>query len=100
VAYRQFCQHFLAPLSLMAQRDIRLGQLLRVYIDGVPLDLASRLLPKSSYLRFPLLTHIHLHAAAQRRFTGRETKAGPDGGRQMGRNALLGLLDSLDRIGT
>ena len=24
VAYRQFCQHFLAPLALMAQRDIRL----------------------------------------------------------------------------
>jgi hypothetical protein len=43
VAYRQFCQHFLAPLALMACRDVRLGQLLRVHIDGVPLDLASRL---------------------------------------------------------
>src|SRR5512138_1154052 len=45
VAYRQFCQHFLAPLALMALRDVRLSQLLRVYIDGVPLDLASELLP-------------------------------------------------------
>jgi hypothetical protein len=39
VAYRQFCQHFLAPLALMAKTDIRLSQLLRVYIDGIPLDL-------------------------------------------------------------
>ncbi len=45
VAYRQFCQHFLAPLALMAHTDIRLSQLMRVYIDGIPLDLASRLLP-------------------------------------------------------
>jgi hypothetical protein len=45
VAYRQFCQQFLAPLALMAYRDVRLSQLLRVHIDGIPLDLASRLLP-------------------------------------------------------
>ena len=25
IAYRQFCEHFLAPLALMAHRDIRLG---------------------------------------------------------------------------
>ncbi|MEN6436739.1 MAG: SAM-dependent methyltransferase, partial [Anaerolineaceae bacterium] len=48
VAYRQFCQHFLAPLALMAYTDIRLSQLMRVYIDGIPLDLASKLLPGST----------------------------------------------------
>jgi hypothetical protein len=68
VAYRQFCQHFLAPLALMASRDIRLGQLMRIYIDGVPLDLASVLLPISSWFRPALLTHIHLHAKAQKRY--------------------------------
>ncbi|MCK4632380.1 MAG: SAM-dependent methyltransferase, partial [candidate division Zixibacteria bacterium] len=40
VAYKQFCQHFLAPLALMSRTDVRLSQLLRVYIDGIPLDLA------------------------------------------------------------
>lgn len=34
VAYRQFCQHFLAPLALMSYKDIRLNQLFRIYIDG------------------------------------------------------------------
>ena len=43
VAYRQFCQHFLAPLALMAYTDIRLSQLMRIYIDGIPLDLTSSL---------------------------------------------------------
>src|SRR5512136_1175382 len=38
VAYRQFCQHFLAPLALMSYKDIRLNQLFRVFIDGFPLD--------------------------------------------------------------
>src|SRR5215216_7326955 len=70
VAYRQFCQHFLAPLALMALKDVRLSQLLRVYIDGVPLDLASELLPGSSRLNFGLLTHIHLHAGAQKKHAG------------------------------
>ena len=68
VAYRQFCQHFLAPLALMAARDIRLGQLMRIYIDGLPLDLASGLLPISSWFKPALLTHIHLHAKAQKRY--------------------------------
>ena len=55
VAYRQFCQHFLAPLALMALKDVRLNQLLRVYIDGVPLDLASELLPWKTHLNFGLM---------------------------------------------
>lgn len=48
IAYRQFCQHFLAPLVLMSYKDVRLSQLLRIYLDGVPLDLASSLAPWST----------------------------------------------------
>lgn len=65
VAYRQYCQHFLAPLALMAHTDVRLQQLLRVHIDGLPLDLASRLLPRKTRFSFSLLSHIHLHAKSQ-----------------------------------
>lgn len=67
VAYRQFCQHFLAPLALMANTDIALQQLLRSNIDGIPLDLASKLLPLKTRFRFSLLVHIHLHARSQAR---------------------------------
>ena len=44
VAYKQFCEHFLLPLLLMSQRDVRLGMLMRTYPDGIPLDLGSSLL--------------------------------------------------------
>lgn len=68
VAYRQFCQHFIAPLALMAKVDISLNQLLRTNIDGIPLYLASKLLPMSTRLKMNLVMHIHMHAFAQRRF--------------------------------
>jgi hypothetical protein len=93
VAYRQFCQHFLAPLALMALKDVRLNQLLRVYIDGVPLDLASELLPWRTRFNFGLLTHIHLHASAQKRYAGEEVKS--RGGR-MTQQAMSGLIESLE----
>ena len=72
VAYRQFCQHFLAPLSLMSYKDIRLSQLMRVFIDGLPLDLVSGLLPFRTKTKFYLLSHIHLHSKAQTRYANKE----------------------------
>ena len=92
VPYRQFCQHFLAPLSLMVYRDIRMGQLLRVYIDGLPLDLVSSLLPWKTRLVFPLYIHIHLHASSQKRYSAKPV----DATRKMSRVSLLGLIDSLE----
>ena len=94
VAYRQFCQHFLAPLAMMAYRDVRFSQLLRVFIDGAPLDLVSKMLPSRTRWDFSLLTHIHLHAAAQQRYSGKTlNKAALS--RQMSKLAFLGLIDSL-----
>ncbi len=100
-AYRQFCQHFLAPLALMSYCDVRLSQLLRVYIDGVPLDLAARLLPWRTRLNFPLLMHIHLHAGAQQRYADtpdsqQQVRALQT--RQISQTSLLGMVDSLESI--
>ena len=65
VAYKQFCQHFLAPLALMSLTDTRLGNLSQIHIDGIPLDLASQLLPVKAKLNPGLLMHIFAHAKAQ-----------------------------------
>lgn len=94
IAYKQFCQHFLAPLSLMAKADFRLNQLLRVYIDGIPLDLTSALLPKASFLNPGLLSHIHLHAKTQKKYADAEFPQEQISGK-MTKTALVGLLDSL-----
>ena len=94
VAYRQFCQHFLAPLALMAHTDVRLSQMLRIYIDGIPLDLTARLLPRRTRLDLGLSTHIHLHAAAQQRYAGKAVDKTAVK-RRMSRISFLGLVDSL-----
>ena len=94
VGYRQFCQHFLAPLALMAYRDVRLSQLLRVYIDGVPLDIASQLLPGRTRWNLGLSPHIHLHARAQKYFADVSVNDAR-GKRKMSKEALLGLIESL-----
>ena len=95
IAYRQFCQHFLAPLALMAYTDIRLSQLMRIYIDGIPLDLASRLLPSKTRLNFPLSIHIHLHARSQKHFADKAIDPAMLK-RRISRQQLMGLLDSLE----
>jgi hypothetical protein len=93
VAYRQFCQHFLAPLALMSYKDIRLSQLLCIYIDGLPLDLTGCLLPWRTRLRFSLLSHIHLHARSQKHFADKPINVGQH---RMSRYAFLGILNSLE----
>ncbi|MFZ2235501.1 MAG: hypothetical protein WAV67_03890, partial [Dokdonella sp.] len=97
VAYRQFCQHFLAPLALMARTDIRLNQLLRTNIDGVPLDLASKLLPRSTRWRLGLAMHIHWHARSQQAHSSTEG-AQPKRSVKVSRVGLVGLLQSLRSI--
>jgi hypothetical protein len=95
VAYRQFCQHFLAPLALMAHVDVRLGQLLRVYIDGIPLNLASRLLPFRSRLNFGLVTHIHFHARLQQQASNPTDKQGASSAK-VSKQGMLGLIENLE----
>lgn len=97
VAYRQFCQHFLAPLALMAKRDVRVAQLLRVYIDGLPLDMTSALLPRRTWLNFGLMMHIHLHAKTQNAFAA--SNKAPSSATlklsQVSKTGLIGLIEGL-----
>jgi hypothetical protein len=92
VGYRQFCEHFLAPLALMSLVDGRLGRLFRASVDGVPIDLAARLLPWRSMLRFGLAMHLHLHSSLQRKHSGRTTVSRTS---RVSEAAKLGLVDSL-----
>jgi len=93
VAYKQFCQHFFAPLALMVYKDVRLSQLLRIYIEGIPLDLASSLLPAKTRFKASLLSHIHIHSKAQSFFSGKKT-AGQN--YKMSKWGMLSLLDNLE----
>lgn len=93
VAYGQFCRHFLAPLALMSRVDVGLSQLLRVYIDGVPLPLASSILPATSWMSPSLAFHLHMHARSTVRHA--DDAAAPKATGGFSRAALIGMLDSL-----
>jgi hypothetical protein len=94
IAYKQFCQHFLAPLALMAFRDPRLNLMSRLFIDGIPLDIAAKLLPSRTKWRFGLMTHIHLHARTQKQYADKEVRREEVKGK-ISQQSLVGLLDSL-----
>ncbi len=93
VAYRQFCQHFLAPLALMSYKDIRLNRMLQLYIDGIPLDLATSLLPNHAWLNISLLAHLLLHSRSQRHYSDKQVEH-----RRLKLSALslAGLIDNLE----
>ena len=95
VAYRQYCQHFLGPLALIAYQDYRLLRLSRSFIDGVPLDLTSRLLPHRTWFRYSILAHIHLHAKAQHKYNDVGRTEENSAQAKISRSQLEGLLISL-----
>jgi hypothetical protein len=93
--YRQFCQHFLAPLALAAYRDPRLFQLLRVHLDGIPLDLARMLLPARAWLNVHLWVHIRVHARYQHRYAG-DTESTRKA-RSVNKQGVTHLVSALER---
>jgi len=92
-AYRQFCQYFFAPLVLMCYKDIRLNQLLRNYIDGIPLDLTNSLIPLSARFNLSILFHITLHAKSQKFFSDKTANIKKH---KVNRMSFLGLIDNLE----
>jgi len=95
VAYKQFCQHFLAPLALMSYTDIRLGLMMRLFIDGIPLNLAVRLLPFRCRFRMSLFLHIYLHARSQDYYSDKQLDSKKTATR-ISKQSRLGLIDSLE----
>lgn len=93
VAYRQFCQHFLSPLALMCYRDVRLNQLLRIYMDGIPLALTQRLLPMRTWLNIHIVMHLHFHSRMQLSSSAKPVDRTRN---SFTRLSLCGLLDSLE----
>jgi len=95
VAYRQFCEQFLAPLAVMSRRDIRLAALLRADPDGIPLDLAKGLVPWRTRLDFGLLSHLHLHANAQVRHAADDDDGAAAKRARIPRSRLIALVTNL-----
>lgn len=67
VAYRQFCEMFAAPLAIQQYGRQPVSRTLSAWPEGIPIDVASCLLPIRSLLNFNLLLHVHLHARIKKK---------------------------------
>jgi SAM-dependent methyltransferase len=74
VAYHQFCTCFLAPLLLASYQGPEMIKLLQLYPEGIPIDLAARLLPGRSRFSPLALLNIHLQNSVSSRSNGEQGK--------------------------
>ncbi|HYC38885.1 MAG TPA: class I SAM-dependent methyltransferase [Chitinophagaceae bacterium] len=93
IAYRQFCESFLAPLLLMHHRKESLQQLFLAHPDGIPLRIAGALLPWKT--RFSLHTYLHIHLNAK--IAGRADR-GSEKQFHFSRKKMLNLISSLEQL--
>lgn len=94
IAYRQFCQHYLAPLALTSRIGPDALAFSMAHIDGIPLDLTSRILPKKTWLNLGLLFHVHLHNRSQKKYA--DALAPSAKTRGISKRQLFALVDSLE----
>lgn len=59
--YKQFCEMFLGPICLMRYVDPNLNKMLINYINGIPLNLITKLLPLKSKFNLSVFIHIIIH---------------------------------------
>lgn len=92
-AYGQFCRHFLAPLLLMRYVDIRLSRLMSLYIDGIPLDLASGLLKGKG----GIFTKQHIHWHSKSIADNTKESQDPDNIRKINipKKSMITLIESM-----
>ena len=97
-AYRQFCESFLIPLALMGYRSQHLNTLLTRFLNGIPLEIGSGLLPLRTRFSIPLLMHVHLHARkAKVDFKTGNASPAFDSSRGFSEHSMLGLCMSLEK---
>jgi hypothetical protein len=76
IAYRQFCEGFLAPLALMHYLQQPLQPLMLAWPDGIPLPVAVSMLPRRSRWNLHFYLHLHLHARVGSKAAGKQQAKG------------------------
>ncbi|WP_121355178.1 methyltransferase domain-containing protein [Flavisolibacter nicotianae] len=90
VAYRQFCEHFLAPLALMHYLKEPLQPLQLAWPDGIPLPLTKKFLPGRSRWNLHVYLNLHLQANLSQKAVGN-----PEKQVRFSKSKMLQLLKSL-----
>ncbi len=93
IAYRQFCENFLAPLLLSHYKKEPLQSLLLAWPEGIPLSITKSLLPWRSRFSIHTYLHIHLHAGIAKK-KKQENKVE----HSFSKKKLLNLITSLETL--
>jgi len=94
IGYRQFCEHFFAPLSLMHYLKQPLQNLFIGFPDGIPLNIASAMLPFRSKLNLHNYLHLHLQSSVIKKNKKASIKDRPFAKQKM-KNLLRSLEDGI-----
>ena len=97
VAYRQFCECFLAPLLLMHFAHPDCGKLFTIYPNGIPLDVLVKLLPAKARWNVNTLMHIYLQAGITKKKKEKAT-APPNFSKQKLEVILNGLVGYVNKL--
>lgn len=97
LAYRQFCESFLVPLALMRYRSQHMNKLLASFLNGIPIQTGSVLLPFRTRLSIPLLMHIHMHARQIGDINMENAPQASKSSQAFSKNSMLGLCMSLQK---
>lgn len=62
VPYGQFCRHFVAPLFLTSYLGVNAINWLKLYLDGIDIVDAARMMPLRARLNLHQLIHVYFHA--------------------------------------
>lgn len=95
IAYQQFIENFLAPLYIMSKVDINLGRLASVFVGGIPLAVAAKILPFKARFDLSLFIHVFAHASTQKKYSDKKLDSKTKS-RKISKNAMLGLVDNLE----
>lgn len=93
IAYRQFCEQFLAPLLITHYNSVPLQPLFLAYPDGMPVNICAQLLPGRSKLSLYTYLHIHLHSRVSKKQKTENNKE-----LFFSKTKLLNLLNSLESL--
>ena len=96
--YRQFCQMFLYPLMFSAYKDLPHQPWMRGAVDGITPQQARRVLQGRRRGSKGLMTHVWLHAKADKRFAG-GSAATVDGLKRAGYDSRI-YISLIDRLHT
>lgn len=97
IAYKQFCEMFLAPLLINSYVGVEAQRWLKSNLNGINILDCSRILPWRTHLTPGVFGHIHMQAWASRKITSK-TKTISSKKFSVKKEHLISLLQSMAKL--